>query len=225
MTYKQVMTELKKSGTAQNRKIYANHGASEPMFGVSCNDLGKLKKKIKVDHNLAIQLWDSGNVDAQVLATMIADPDQLKSNVVESWIKDVTYYLLSDSIAALVAQSPMAWKKMEKWTKSNQEFVQQSGYSILTVLLRDGYEMNKTEGNRILKTIEKEIHDAPNRARHSMNTAIMAIGIYMPSLTKDAIATAKKIGKVKVDHGPTACKTPDAVSYIEKALKRNKSRK
>jgi hypothetical protein len=34
------------------------------------------------------------------------------------------------------------------------------------------------------------------------------------------VRTAKKIGKVEVDHGETNCKTPDAVTYIEKALHR-----
>ena len=41
-----------------------------------------------------------------------------------------------------------------------------------------------------------------------------------PQLQKLALAAAKKIGKVEVDHGDTNCKTPDAVLYIEKASKR-----
>jgi hypothetical protein len=52
--------------------------------------------------------------------------------------------------------------------------------------------------------------------------ALIAIGIYRPALTKDAVATAKRIGKVAVDHGETSCKTPDAIPYIERALKRKK---
>jgi hypothetical protein len=33
---------------------------------------------------------------------------------------------------------------------------------------------------------------------------------------------AARIGKVKVDHGETGCKTPDAVPYIKKAVERKK---
>ncbi|MCY4422680.1 MAG: DNA alkylation repair protein, partial [Acidimicrobiaceae bacterium] len=54
-----VMAELEAAGTAQNRKVYARHGAAEPMFGVSYADLGKIAKPIKTDHHLAQQLWDS----------------------------------------------------------------------------------------------------------------------------------------------------------------------
>ncbi|MEZ5405685.1 MAG: hypothetical protein R3F23_05755 [Verrucomicrobiia bacterium] len=35
-------------------------------------------------------------------------------------------------------------------------------------------------------------------------------------IRKSAKTVAKGIGKVVVDHGETGCKTPDAVSYIEK---------
>ena len=54
-----------------------------------------------------------------------------------------------------------------------------------------------------------------------MNLALIAIGIYKPTLRKQAIAAARRIGKVEVDHGETSCKTPDAESYIVKAAARN----
>jgi len=66
-------------GTAQNRKVYARHGVGEDMYGVSYSNLGKLRKSIKRHHALAEQLWATGNHDARVLATMIADPAEMKS--------------------------------------------------------------------------------------------------------------------------------------------------
>lgn len=39
-----------------------------------------------------------------------------------------------------------------------------------------------------------------------------------PKLEKIAIAAAVRIGPVEVDHGETACKAPEAVSYIEKTV-------
>jgi hypothetical protein len=64
----------------------------------------------------------------------------------------------------------------------------------------------------------------PNRARYAVNTVVIAIGVYRPSLTRAALAAAKRIGKVEVDHGETSCMTPDAVPYIEKALQRKKAK-
>ena len=53
MDFNRVMRELEANGTAQNRKVYARHGAGENMFGVSFANLEKLRKQIKVNHELS----------------------------------------------------------------------------------------------------------------------------------------------------------------------------
>ena len=50
-----------------------------------------------------------------------------------------------------------------------------------------------------------------------MNSALIGIGMRSDSLERKAIAVARRIGTVVVDHGLTGCKTPDAASYIPKA--------
>src|SRR6185503_19234980 len=74
----ETMRALEKAGSAQTRKTYLRHGAQEPLFGVSFATLKTLVKKIGVDHELALELWDTGNSDARVLAMKIADPAQIK---------------------------------------------------------------------------------------------------------------------------------------------------
>ena len=73
---------------------------------------------------------------------------------------------------------------------------------------------------RFLSTIESDLHGSPNRVRHEMNSALIAIGIRNPALEEKALAAAARIGKVKVDHGETGCKTPEAAGYIKKAKER-----
>jgi hypothetical protein len=51
-----------------------------------------------------------------------------------------------------------------------------------------------------------------------MNMALIAIGVRSAGLRKLALAAAKRIGKVEVDHGDTSCKTPDAAAYIAKTV-------
>jgi len=222
MNYKAAMSELKKMGTAQNVKIYKRHGAGDNIFGVSFAKLNILRKKIKVDHVLAQELWESGNTDARTLALMIADPRQLTPTVANTWLKDISYYLLADLLSALIAKASFAHTKMEQWMKDRKEFARQCGYDILAIGLKNGLDISDDDCKKYLKKIEKEIHVSHNRARHAMNNAVMAIGIFRPSLTRNAIATAKRIGKVEVDHGATSCKTPDAVAYIQKAVARQR---
>lgn len=221
MNLTQTMKALKKLGTAQNVKVYKRHGAGEKLFGVSFADLKKLQKQVKADHNLAEELWATGNADARTFALMIADPDQLKSKQADAWMSDVSYYLLGNMLAGVVANSTCASAKLKKWARSKKEFTRQCGYDVLCCMLKD--DPNQIENKQCeawLATIEKDIHQSPNRARHAMNMALSAIGIYKPSLRKKTIAVARRIGKVTVDHGETSCKTPDAEEYILHAASR-----
>lgn len=58
-----------------------------------------------------------------------------------------------------------------------------------------------------------------------MNNALINIGVRNPKLEKKAIAAARRIGKIEVDHGQTSYKTPDAAAYIKKTVAYNKKKK
>ena len=84
MNLNSALRELKRRGTAQNRKVYRRHGVGENMYGVSFADLRLLAKQIKTDPDLAVQLWATGNHDAQILATLIADPAQFDAKMLDT---------------------------------------------------------------------------------------------------------------------------------------------
>ena len=216
MTCAQAMKELKKMGTAQNRKVYARHGIGEKMFGVSFANLKKLQKAIKTDHELAVELWETGNHDAQVLATMIADPDRLNSATLDAWAKDLDNYGVTDMFSSLAGKTPYARKKMEKWTKSDSEWIGRAGWGLLCKVAAHNEELTNEYFESYLSTIESDIHTSKNRVRDAMNMAVINIALRNSGMEKKAIAAAKRIGKVDVDHGETGCKTPDAIEYIKK---------
>lgn len=218
MDFDQTMKELEAAGTAQNRKVYARHGASENMFGVSFANQEKLRKQIKVDHALAAQLWATGNIDAQVLATLIADPLGLTDKQAEAWVKGYDNYGLAEMFGRLVAKSPLALKKAEKWHKAKDEWVASTGWRMIAQLAIDNQQLPDEYFEPFLELIASGIHQQKNRVRYEMNGALITIGLRNDKLEKKAISVAKKIGKVEVDHGETGCKTPDAVEYIAKAL-------
>ncbi|MCP5105466.1 MAG: DNA alkylation repair protein [bacterium] len=225
MNYDEVMAQLEAMGTAQNRKVYGRHGAGENMFGVSFANLKILKKKIKIDHALAVRLWESGNVDAQTLATMTADPGQIDEETVETWLKDLRYYLLVDVlVGGIVSKTPFARSKMEQWTQSDEEWIGRAGWQLMAHLAMKDEELTDDYLEPYLERIEKTIHQGKNRVKDAMNGALIAIGMRSAALEKKALDIAAKIGKVDVDHGETSCKTPDAAAYIKKARKRKKKK-
>ena len=93
---------------------------------------------------------------------------------------------------------------------------------------RSDEELDLPEIQALLERVEKEIGTAPNRVKYCMNGFVIAVGCYVAPLDKAAKATAKKLGKVEVDMGDTACKVPVATAYIakvEKAGRAGKKRK
>lgn len=219
MTLSQALTALRKAGTAQNRKVYERHGVLGEQFGVSFAELGKLKKQIGTAHELAKKLWATGNHDARVLATMVADPAAATSRDLDAWARDLDSYVIADALASFVMKTGRARRKYEAWRNRKAEFTSACGWNLLAGLaLDEDAELEAKWLRTQLSMIAKEIHDRPNRVRHSMNQALIGIGVRGGAMEKAALAAAKKIGKVEVDHGQTSCKTPDAAAYIAKTL-------
>jgi 3-methyladenine DNA glycosylase AlkD len=221
MTAQEILTTLKKAGKPQTAEIYKRHGSGNNVFGTLTSEIGKLQKKIKVDHALALELWKTGNAEARILALQVADPAKTTKIEADRFLKEAHARFVGSYLSALLAQSPIGDKTMRDWMKSKDESSREVGYGILSARLRDDAgSVSDADAEKVLATIEKEIHGSPNWARRAMNSTLIAIGTFKPALRKKAIEAAKRIGKVEVDHGETSCKTPDAVPYIEKASKR-----
>lgn len=217
MKLQEVTSQLRALGTAQNIKTYRRHGANDNVYGVSFADLKTMAKKIKIDHALALELWETKVVDARCLATMIIDCHRIDETLAETMLADLHMSMLVDLLGACVAKSPVAMELIDRWIKSEEDSVRQCGYVTLTTCVKNGMIADET-ATEFLAKIEKDIHQAPNRSKHAMNAAVIAIGVHRPKLTNAAIQTAINIGTVKVDHGDTACKTPNAAAYIKKSV-------
>ena len=69
-----ILAELKKKGTEKTRATYARHGMRpDRVFGVSVADLKVIAKEIKGQQALALELYNTGYMDAMYLAGMVAD--------------------------------------------------------------------------------------------------------------------------------------------------------
>ena len=213
-----VMAELEAVGTAQNRKVYARHGAAEPVFGVSYAELGRIAKPIKTDHALAVELWDSGNHDARVLALRVADPAVVDEPLAGRWLRDVDNYILAEGLGGLCAQSPPARELSDAWRDSPAEWTASTGWFIVTCTAENPDVWSAAELRGLVGQIEGEIGERPNRVRHEMNGALIVIALRDAGLRRAVLAAVARIGPVKVDHGQTGCKTPDVAPYVERTL-------
>jgi len=217
MSLAETMRNLAKAGNAQARKTYARHGAQEPMFGVSFATLKTMVKRIRVDHELALALWDTGNHDARVLAMKIAEAAKITPMDLDRWARETTMNGCGMYVAALAAESPHGAAKGREWLASPDPALRAAGWTLCGYLSNLNEKIPDEWFAARLEHIEKSIHTAANADRLAMNSALIRIGGRSSALRKAAIAAAKRIiGRIEVDHGDTSCKTPDAIPYIEK---------
>ena len=226
MTLDETIGALEALGTAQNRKVYARHGINAPMYGVSYANLNKMVRKIKLDQPLAEALWATGNHDARALATRIADPSMMNADKLDVWARDIDNSILAGELGALASTSRTGLTRFRKWTSRRGEWVATAGWNTFTeMVLNDHGDIDEALLDACLERIETRIHSQPNRVRYAMNNALIAIGTFNANYRDRAIAAAKRIGPVVVDHGDTNCKTPDAVRYIQKSFARKEKKR
>lgn len=216
----QLMIQLKKLGKESHRKTFIRHGApADRIFGVPVGDLKPIQKKIQKNYELALELFETGNADAQYLAGLVADESQMKRSDFNRWARTASWSMIGMScVAGVAADSPHAIALGTKWIDAKQEKIAMIGWPTLaghfSVTPDEDLDLKRIES--LLNRVVKEIHGERNGVKEAMNAFVMAVGCYVAPLKNKALQAAKKIGKVDVDVGDTACKIHLAEDYIKK---------
>ena len=123
----------------------------------------------------------------------------------------------------VAAGSRYGYELALKWINEPEQHVAAAGWSTLSnlVALKPDEELDIPALKALLARVEQTIHSADNRVRQKMNGFLIAVGSYVTPLSDYAVMTAKKIGTVTVDMNGTACKVPDAETYISESLNKN----
>lgn len=221
-TVTKVLSELKKKGNPLRIQAFTPHGAPKDLYGVSVADMKVIAKKIKGEQELACELYETGNGDAMYLAGMVADGSLMTKKRLDSWAKKASWQMISEyTVPGVATESKHARALAMQWIKSRKEGVASCGWNTYAgiVATTSNEELDLTEIEDLLKVIESQIDSAPNRVKYTMNSFVIAVGSYVPPLSKQAKATAAKLGKVEVDMHGTSCKVPLATEYIAKVEK------
>lgn len=216
-----IMSELKKKGREQTRKLYARHGMNpDRLYGVGVADLKLIAKTIKGEQDLACELYETGNMDAMYLAGMVADGSRLSKTQLNRWAKSASdLQMISEyTVPWLATENAMARELALEWMTSKDEHIAASGWCTYAGLLstKPDESLDMKEIESLLARVLKQIGAAPNRVKMTMNSFVIAVGTYVKPLLKEAKVVAEQLGAVKVDVGDTACKVPLATACIEK---------
>lgn len=220
MTANSILQQLEALGQPSIKKVLLKHGIKEPVYGVKIEEMKKLMKPIKDGHAVALELYRSGIYDAMYMAGLLCDPMKMTVKDLQEWVQLANAPVLFETtIASVTSEGKYGWELAAEWIRSANEGTATAGWATYADLVstKPDEMIDAALIKQLLTHIEQHIHESPNRVRYTMNGLVLAVGVYMPALSEVAKETARRIGKVSVVMGDTACKVPSAIEYIDKA--------
>jgi 3-methyladenine DNA glycosylase AlkD len=229
MTVKEILAQLKSLGDDARRKHNTKAGAPDNQFGVKLGDIRALAKKltakkIKTDHQLALKLWDTDNVEAQLLATLIIQPQSLSAGELDKLTRSTTCAQVAEWLNSyVVAQHPDKEALRHKWMQAKDRWAARAGWHLTASAINKG-AANKGADDldlvALLDRIEKEMPKAPPEVQWTMNNTLAAIGIHDAKLRKRAIAIGEKIGLYSDWPVSKGCTPPYVPVWVDFMVKR-----
>src|SRR5579872_1495754 len=136
MTAEQIITNLKQHGNAEAVAGMAHFGINPAQaLGISIPVLRKMAKEIGRNQALAVELWDSGIHEARILASMLAEPQLVTSELMDKWVNEFDTWDVCDQVCGnLFDQTPYAYQKAIKWCQQEKEFVRRAGFVMMAEL-------------------------------------------------------------------------------------------
>jgi 3-methyladenine DNA glycosylase AlkD len=220
MTVKEVLARLKSLGDDARRAHNTKAGAPDNQFGVKLGDLRAIAKEIKTDHDLALQLWDTGNVEAQLLATLIIKPKSLSAGDLDKLTRSTTCAQVAEWLNSyVVAQHPEKEALREKWMTAKDRWAARAGWHFTASRINKG-GADGLDLVALLDRIETEMPQAKPEVQWTMNNTLGAIGIHHPRLRKRAVAIGERIGLYRDWPVSKGCVIPYVPVWVEEMVKR-----
>lgn len=218
MTLSQVMKQLESQGDEKVRQRYVRDGVGDNVFGVLLGKLRGLAATLGTNHGLGMELWETGNHDARILACMLLEPEALTEKSARGLLEPLSNPgLVDELVSRVLVHAPIAPRLQEKWMDGRKELPRRAGWRLLAGRIARGLEKELDVG-ATLKRIERELPDAPYRVKEGLNFCLVWIGLHLPEYTSEAIAIGERLGRWDPRPIPKGCTSSYAPEWIAAAL-------
>ena len=222
---KELLKILHSKANTKNVEGMAKFGmTSTNRLGISVPEMRKISKHNGKDHAVAMELWDTGIPEAQIVAALIAESEKLTEEQMEHLVKDFNSWDVCDQVCMnLFDKTPLAWKKIYDWSKREEEFVKRAAFSLIACIAWHDKTIADDKLIEFFPLIKREATDDRNFVKKAVNWALRHIGKKNKNLNKAAIKLAKEIKQI--DSKSARWIANDAIRELEseKVQKRLKS--
>ena len=192
-------------------------------YGLSAPVMRKLAKEIGRNHELALELWLTGQPEARHIACMIADPAKLTSATADRWARDLNSWDICDNFAYdLMSRTSMRWTKPAVWARSKHEYVRRAAFALIAGNAVHDKAAPDSVFTPMLALIKDASTDDRNFVKKAVNWALRQIGKRNIALNRRAIATAERIRRL--DSRAARWIAADALRELQRAAVQSRLR-
>lgn len=215
-TVSDVMAELAALEDPRIRAVNERHGDNH---GVNLTKLRAVAKNLRTQHDLAGQLWGTGDTAARLVAILISRPKAYTAAELDGMLRDARVPKVHDwLISYVVKKSPHVEELRTAWFADPDPVVAGAGWALTSDRVAKAPEGLDLPG--LLDLIESDMKDAPDRLQWAMNECLATIGIHHPEHRARAIGIGERLGVLEDYPTPPNCTSPYAPIWINEVVRR-----
>ena len=196
MTFlKTVLDEMWRVASEDHRAGMVRFGIpTERAMGIPVPLLRKMARAYRNEHELAIELWDSGWHEARILAPMVADPKQTTSELVDRWTEEFDAWDICDLCCQnLFRLTSFAYDKVYEYALREEEFVRRTAFALMATLAVGDKAAEDERFLPFFGLIERTSGDSRNFVRKAVNWALRQIGKRNQRLHREALEVSRRL--------------------------------
>jgi 3-methyladenine DNA glycosylase AlkD len=211
-----VMAELAELEDPRIREVNVRHGDDH---GVNLTRLRELAKRLKIQPDLARELWATGDSAARLLALLICRPKAFERDELDTMLRQARAPKVHDWLVSyVVRKNPHAEELRVAWLADPDPVVASAGWALTTERVAktpDGLDLAG-----LLDVVEAEMKEAPDRLQWAMNHCLAQIGIEHAEHRARAIDIGERLEVLKDYPTPPNCTSPFAPVWITEMVGR-----
>ena len=190
----EVIAYLRSIGSEDNREGMKRYGIkTERALGISHGIQRDISKKIKRNHERAFELWASGIMEAQFIASRTADPKRFTKEDARSWAAEFDSWDIVDGVSNLFVDTDHWQELIEEFAADEREFVRRTAFAMLCWATIHRKKEPDATFEAYLPLIEEHAADPRNFVKKAVNWALRTIGKRSMSLHAPALALSAKL--------------------------------
>lgn len=163
-------------------------------LGVGTAGLRSAARHVNPDHQLALDLWNTGVYEARIVAAMIDRPGWVTVSQMEAWAGECDSWAVCDTICStLFDKTPFAVDTAKAWSSRDEEFVKRAGFVLMASLAVHDRALPDSVFEAFFPLIEAQAWDDRIYVRKAVNWALRQIGKRNLHLNAAARAFALRI--------------------------------